>query len=155
MEDLNSFGFSIFHKKNGFLCRTFRLQLAPSVQPANHCLLVRKQRPLVVVANAVVVSRRSVNHRSTRSSIDNGQHAGNRAGEPAARLLGGPGAGHPADGRPASKDLRTNIFVKIFAQKPLPPCSGATRSRLPGNGAAGVYFCKFRKRKYIFLKKQK
>ena len=61
-------------------------------------------------------------------------------------------AGRPAAGRPAPRDLRANIFVKVFAQKPLPPRSGATRSRPPGSGAAGVYFCKFWKRKYIFIK---
>ena len=44
--------------------------------------------------------------------------------------------------------------TKIFAEKPLPPRSGATRSRPPGSGAGGVYFCKFRKRKYIFVKNE-
>ena len=46
-------------------------------------------------------------------------------------------------------------FRKSFSQKPLPPRSGATRSQPPGSGAAGVYSCKFRKRKYIFVKKRK
>ena len=46
-------------------------------------------------------------------------------------------AGRPVAGRPAPRDLRANIFAKVFAQKPLPPRSGATRSRPPGSGVAG------------------
>jgi len=53
-------------------------------------------------------------------------------------------SGRPAAGRPAPRDLRVNIFAKIFAQKSLPP----------GSRAAGVYSCKFRKRKYIFVKNE-
>jgi len=67
-----------------------------------------------------------------------------RVGEPVALQPGGLGAGRPAAGRPAPRDLRANIFAKVFSQKPLPPRSGA----------AGVYSCKFRKRKYIFLKNE-
>ena len=82
-------------------------------------------------------------------------------GEPVAPQPGGQGrpprcraarAGRPAAGRPAPRDLRANNFTKVFAQKPLPPRSGAARSRPSGSGAAGVYFCKLRKRKYIFVK---
>ena len=56
-----------------------RLQLAPRVQPAIHCLLVRKQRPLL--PNAVVVSRRSVKASTTArldrvSTTDNTQAIG-------------------------------------------------------------------------------
>jgi len=75
-------------------------------------------------------------------------------GEPVALQPGGLGAGRPAAGRPAPRELRANIFAKIFAQKPLPPRSGVTRSRSSGSGAAGVYSCKFRKRKYIFVKNE-
>ena len=42
--------------------------------------------------------------------------------------------------------------AEIFVEKPLPSCSGATRSRPPGSRAVGVFFCKFRKWKYIFVK---
>ena len=42
--------------------------------------------------------------------------------------------------------------AEIFVERPLPPRSGATRSRPPGSRAVGVFFCKFRKRKYIFVK---
>ena len=63
----------------------------------------------------------------------------------AVQLAGGLGAGRPAAGRLALRDLRANIFAKVFAQKPLPPRSGAIRSWPSGSGAAGVYFCKFRK----------
>ena len=72
----------------------------------------------------------------------------------AAQLPGGLGAGRPTAGRPAPRDLRANIFAKVFAQKPLPPRSGATRCRTPGSGADGVYSCKFRKQKYIFVKNE-
>ena len=64
-----------------------------------------------------------------------------------------PGLAAPLSGA-VPKDLHTNIFVKNFAQKPLPPRSGATRSRPPGSRAAGVYSCKFGKRKYIFVKNE-
>ena len=74
-------------------------------------------------------------------------------GHPAAagRPTAGRPGGRPPRWRPAPRDLRANIFAKVFAQKPLPPRSGATRCLPPGSGAAGVYSCKFRKRKYIFL----
>ena len=52
------------------------------------------------------------------------------------------------------QDLRVNVFVKFFIQQSLPARSGATRSRPPGSGAAGVYFYKFRTRKYIFIKNE-
>jgi hypothetical protein len=67
-------------------------------------------------------------------------------GEPIASQGRRPGLGAP--GAP----LYVNIFVKFFVQKLLPPRSGAIRSRPPGSGATMVYFCKFRKRKYIFIK---
>ena len=49
---------------------------------------------------------------------------------------------------------RTQFFTKIFTDKPLSPGSGATRCRPPNSWAAGVYSCKFRKRKYIFVKNE-
>ena len=60
------------------------------------------------------------------------------------------GQGRRPGGRPprcratAPRDLCVNSFVKVFAQKSLPPRSGA----------AGVFSCKFRKRKYIFVKNE-
>ena len=49
----------------------------------------------------------------------------------------------PAAGRPVLQGSQRKFFAKIFAEKSLPPRSGATRSRPPGSGAAGVYSCKF------------
>jgi len=43
-----------------------------------------------------------------------------------------------------SSQPQRKFSAKIFAEKPLPPRSGA----------AGLYFCKFRKRKYIFVKNE-
>ena len=65
---------------------------------------------------------------------------------PAAPL---PGPSCPAAGRQV---LFCKNFCEFFAEKSLPPRSGATRSRPPGSGAAMVYSCKFWKRKYIFVK---
>ena len=56
--------------------------------------------------------------------------------------------GRPAAGRPVLQGSQRKFSVKIFAEKPLPPRSGATR---PGGR---VYFCKFRKQKYIFVKNE-
>ena len=64
------------------------------------------------------------------------------------------GAGRPAVGRPVLQRLFCKNFREIFTEKPMPPRSGATRSGPPGCGAAGVYSCKFRKRKYIFVKNE-
>ena len=53
------------------------------------------------------------------------------------------------------KKLQKYIFgFRFYSSIPLPPRSGATRSRPSGSGAAGVYFCKFRKQKYIFVKNE-
>ena len=60
----------------------------------------------------------------------------------------------PATGRPVLQGPRHKFYVKSFAEKPLPPGSGAARCRSPGSGAAGVYSCKFRKQKYIFIKNE-
>ena len=74
-----------------------------------------------------------------------------RAGEPVTLLAGGHplphcraawGAGRPAAGRPGLQGPGRKFSAKVFAEKPLPP----------GSGAAGVYSCKFRKQKYIFVK---
>ena len=59
--------------------------------------------------------------------------------EAVAPLPGGLGAGRSAAGRPVLQGPQR----KFLQKKPLPPRSGATRSRPPGNGAVGVYFCKF------------
>ena len=61
-------------------------------------------------------------------------------------------AGRPAAGRPVPRDLSAIFFPLFFADKPLPPGSRAARSRPPGSGAGGVYFCKFPYQKYIFVK---
>jgi len=50
----------------------------------------------------------------------------------------------PLPGDWFSRGLSANSQRNFFAEKPLPPRSGAT----------GVYFCKFRKRKYIFVKNE-
>ena len=74
----------------------------------------------------------------------------------------GAGAGRPAAGRPWRPAARLpgdrspgtclQFFSSFFSDKPPPPGSRAARSRPPGSGAAGVYFCKFPNRKYIFVK---
>ena len=74
---------------------------------------------------------------------------GGRAGRPAAGRPGGPAAPQPGD-RPQGPVC--NFFIFFFAEKPLPPGCRAARSRSPGSGAAGVYFCKFPNQKYIFVK---
>ena len=71
--------------------------------------------------------------------------------EAVAPLPGGLG-GRPPHCRATGPLGARKFSAKIFAEKPLPPRSGATRSRLPGSGAVGVYSYKFRKRKYIFVK---
>ena len=58
--------------------------------------------------------------------------------------LGGLGAGRPAAGRPVLQGPQRKFSAKFFAEKPLPPRSGA----------AGIYFCKFRKQIYIFVKNE-
>ena len=69
-----------------------------------------------------------------------------------------PGSRAARGGRPPGsratgpRDLSTIIFHFFFAEKPLPPGCRAARSRPPGSWAAGVYFCKFPYRKYIFIK---
>ena len=69
---------------------------------------------------------------------------------PAAPQPGGLG-GRPASCRAAgSQGPVCNLFSSFFADKPLLPGSRAARSRPPGSGAAGVYFCKFLYRKYFF-----
>ena len=64
--------------------------------------------------------------------------------EAAAPLPGGLG-GRPlrcrATGPPGAS---AQILSENFAEKPLPP----------GRGAVGVYFCKFQKQKYIFVKNE-
>ena len=76
-------------------------------------------------------------------------YKGGIAGRPAA---GRPvGAGRPVTGRPAPGTC-LQFFHLFFTDKPLPPGCRAARSRPPGSGAAGVYFCKFPNRKYIFVK---
>ena len=65
--------------------------------------------------------------------------------EAVAPLPDGLGAGRSAAGRPVLQGPQRKFSAKIFAEKRLPPRSGATRSRPPGSGATGVYFCKFRK----------
>ena len=63
----------------------------------------------------------------------------------------GPAAPLPGD-RPQGPVC--NFFLLFFAFKPLPPGCRAARFRPPGSGAAGVYFCKFPNRKYIFVKNE-
>ena len=58
----------------------------------------------------------------------------------------------PAAGRPVLQGLGRKFSAKLFAEKPLPPGSRAARRRPPSSGAAGVYFYKFRKQNYIFVK---
>ena len=67
-----------------------------------------------------------------------------RGGVAAKPLYIGGGGGRPAAGRPVLQGSQRKFSVKIFTEKPLPP----------GSGAAGVYFCKFRKQKYIFVKNE-
>ena len=55
-------------------------------------------------------------------------------------------------GRSPRRDLRAIFSAKFFSEMPLPPRCRAARTWLPGSGAAGVYFCKFPNRKYIFVK---
>ena len=63
---------------------------------------------------------------------------------PAAPQPGGLG-GRPSSCRAAgSQGPVCNLFSSFFSGKPLPP----------GSGAAGVYFCKFPNRKYIFVKNE-
>ena len=50
------------------------------------------------------------------------------------------------------KNLRVIFFVNFFSKIPLPPCCRAARSRPSGSGAAGIYLCKFKNQKYIFVK---
>ena len=92
-----------------------------------------------------IISRKRLNCKKKKS----GRPATGRPWGPAARLPGGRFPGtcpqfvflfflqispcHPAAGRPG-------------------PGSRAARSRPPGSGAAGVYFCKFPNQKYIFIK---
>ena len=64
------------------------------------------------------------------------------------------GAGRPAAGRPVLQGPRRNFLSIFFADKSLPPGYRAARSRPPGSGTAGVYSCKFRTRKYIFVKNE-
>ena len=66
-------------------------------------------------------------------------YKGGRAGRPAAGRPGGPAAPLPGD-RPHGPIC--NFFRLFFAEKPLPP----------GTGAAGVYFYNFPNQKYIFIK---
>src|SRR6185312_1975822 len=87
-----------------------------------------------------------------------------RAGEPVTLLAGGQdppphcraawGAGRPATGRVVLQGPGHKFSAKVFAEKPLPPGSGTARCWPPGSGAAGVYSCKFRKQKYIFVKNE-
>ena len=87
-----------------------------------------------------------------------------RVGEPVTLLAGGQdppphcraawGTGRPAAGRPVLQGPRRKFSAKLFTEKPLPPGSGAARCWPPGSGAAGIYSCKFRKRKYIFVKNE-
>ena len=46
------------------------------------------------------------------------------------------------------------FYLEIYRNIPRPPRCRAARSRPPSSGAAGVYSCKFRKRKYIFVKNE-
>ena len=64
------------------------------------------------------------------------------------------GAGRPAAGRPAPRDLRAIFSAIFFSKMPLPPRCRAARSRPPSSEAAGVYSCKFPNRKYIFVKNE-
>ena len=51
--------------------------------------------------------------------------------------------------------LQKYIFVfEIYRNIARPPRCRAARSRPPSSGAAGVYSCKFRKQKYIFVKNE-
>ena len=59
--------------------------------------------------------------------------------EAVAPLPGGLGAGRSAAGRPVLQEPQRKFSAKIFAEKPLPPRSGATRSRPPGSGTAGIF----------------
>ena len=86
-----------------------------------------------------------------------------RVGEPVTLLAGGQdppphcqaawGAGRPAAGRLVLQGPGRKFSTKHFAEKPLPPGSGAARCRPPDSGAAGVYFYKFQK-KNIFVKNE-
>ena len=75
-------------------------------------------------------------------------------GEPAARQPGGLGAGRPAAGWPVLQGPARKFSPLKIIENPLPPYSRATRCRPPGSGEVGVYTCKFRKRKYIFVKNE-
>ena len=75
-------------------------------------------------------------------------------GEAVARCRAAWGAGRPAAGW---QGLFCKKFRGKFALGPLEdrsPDSGAARWRPPGSRAAGVYSCKFRKQKYIFVKNE-
>ena len=65
-------------------------------------------------------------------------------GEAVAPQPGGLGAGRPAVGRPVLQGSGRKFSAKLFIEKLLPP----------GSGAAGLYSCKFRKQKYIFIKNE-
>ena len=74
--------------------------------------------------------------------------------DPAAPLPGGLGAGRPAAGRPVLQGPGRKFSANFFAEKPLLPGSEAARCQPTGSRAAGVYSCKFRKQKYIFVKNE-
>ena len=73
-----------------------------------------------------------------------------RGGGPAAPQPGGLGGRPPGCRAAGSQGPVRNFFSSFFADKPLPP--GSRTVRPPVSGAAGVYFCKFPNRKYIFVK---
>ena len=85
-------------------------------------------------------------------------YKGGRADHPAAgRLgpaaplpggLGGQQAGRPAGRATGPRDLRTNIFAKVFAQKPLPPLPPLYKGWLvPHPSFASLKFQKPRKKR--------
>jgi len=75
-------------------------------------------------------------------------------GEAVAPQPGGLGGRPPRCRATGPPGVLAQIFRETFAEKPLPLGSGAARCRPPGSGAAGVYSCKFRKQKYIFVKNE-
>ena len=64
------------------------------------------------------------------------------------------GTGRPTAGRPVLQGPARKFSPLKIIENPLPPRSRTTRCRPPSSGEAGVYICKFRKQKYIFVKNE-
>ena len=59
-------------------------------------------------------------------------------------------AGRPAAGRPASRDLRVNIFAKVFYKSPCRPAAGRPGPGRPAVGRPGYILVNF-ENENIFL----